>query len=82
MRASLTASIVRRSFGSKCESSPAPPETEPPSCEIVDLARDDDHVRALVDLMRLQLLAGGQLDRDRAGLGVGAQHLRMVSLDL
>src|SRR4051794_5961863 len=32
----------------------------------LDLAVDDDEIGALVDLMVLELLAGGQLDRDRA----------------
>ena len=39
-------------------------------------------VGTLVDLMLLELLAGWEQDRDRAGLLVAAQHLRLVDLDL
>jgi hypothetical protein len=44
----------------------------------LDLAGDDDQVGALVNLVGRELLTGGQLDRDRPRLGVGAQDLRMV----
>src|SRR5215210_1404491 len=48
----------------------------------LDLAVDHDQVGALVDLMVLQLLAGRQVQGDRARLAArGVQDLRLVRLD-
>ena len=45
----------------------------------LDLAFDDDDVRALVDLVVLQALAGREVDDDRARLAARrVQHLRLV----
>jgi len=41
----------------------------------------DEHVRTLVDLMLLELLAVGQADGDRQAFVMRAQHLRVVELN-
>jgi hypothetical protein len=47
------------------------------------LALDDDHVRALVDLVLRQPFARRQLQRDRARLAaLGVQDLRLARLDV
>src|SRR3954471_2627436 len=52
-----------------------------PALGQLDLTVDDDQIRVLMDLVLLQLLAGGQVDRDRARCSVvGAQDLRLVRL--
>src|SRR4051794_41131570 len=49
----------------------------------VHLAVHDDHVGALVDLVLLQRLAGGELDQDRPRLPPGrVQDLRLMRLDV
>src|SRR3954451_3365057 len=49
----------------------------------LDLAVDHDQIRMLMDLVLLELLAGGQEDRDGAGGAViGAQDLRLVRLNV
>src|SRR3954470_5929526 len=48
----------------------------------LDLARDDDEVGALVDLMVLELLAGRVVERDRARLAAArVEELGVVGLD-
>jgi hypothetical protein len=47
-----------------------------------DLAVDHDQIAPLVDLVLGHLLAGRKMDGDCASLGVGAQHLWMVGLDV
>src|SRR3954447_6383759 len=48
----------------------------------LDLAVGHQEVRPLVHLVVVELLAGRQVDRDHASLAVGAQHLRLVDLDV
>src|SRR4051794_39406505 len=49
----------------------------------VHLAVDHDHVRALVDLMVLELLPGGEVDQDRPRRAAGGvQDLRLMRLDV
>src|SRR3954451_9971584 len=49
----------------------------------LDLARDDDEVRALVHLVILELLAGREVERDRARLAAArVEDLRLVRLDV
>ena len=48
----------------------------------LDLSVDDDQVGALVDLMVLERLAGGEVQHDRARLAPrGVQDQRLVRLD-
>ena len=71
-----------RSCGSKTAAKPGPPRTALARVDL-DLAVDHDQVRALVHLVVLQRLAGGQLDRDRARLSArGVQDLRLMRLDV
>src|SRR5215212_9188315 len=49
----------------------------------LDLALDDHQIRVLVDLVLLELLAGGQTDRDRSSRTVvGPKDLRLVRLNV
>src|SRR5437764_9953808 len=48
----------------------------------LDLAIGHHQVGALVRLMLLELLAGRQVDGDHAHLSVGAQHLRVMRLEV
>src|SRR5205085_11341721 len=48
----------------------------------LDLAVGDDQVGVLVDLVLLELLTGRQVDRDDARVVVGAQHLRLMGLNV
>src|SRR3954453_21631110 len=44
----------------------------------LDLALGHEQIRALVHLMVLELLAAREVDGDHPGLGIRAQHLRLV----
>src|SRR4051794_38890241 len=49
----------------------------------LDLTGDDDEMGALVDLVVLELLAGGQVQRDRSRLATArVEDLRLVRLDV
>jgi hypothetical protein len=48
----------------------------------LDIAVDDEQPGTLVHLMLLELLALGQVDDDRAPLGLGVEDLRRVRLHL
>ena len=77
-RASLVALTAWRSCGSKTAAKPGAARRPAE----VDLAVDHDDVGALVHLVLLQLLAGGQVDQDRPRLAArGVQDLRLVRLD-
>ena len=67
-RASLSARTVRRSLGPKCDSEPAPTAVVAVAVADLDLALDDEQVRPFVDLVLLELLPGGQADRDCTAL--------------
>ncbi len=78
---SSTACTSCRSSGSKIARSPGPPAAHFPSGVLMlDLTVDHQHPGPLVHLVLLQLLALGQVDDDRAALGLRVQHLRLARL--
>ena len=78
-RASVVALTAWRSLGSNTAAAPAPPVVPAE----LDLAVDHHDVGALVHLVLLQLLPGGEVDQDRPRLAAGGvQDLRLMRLDV
>ena len=72
-----------RWLGSNWANSPGPPLTGSPPGSLSSTAPlDDDQPGALVDLVLVECLAGGKLDRDRATLVRRDEHLGLVRLDV
>ena len=72
-----------RSCGSKTAAKPAPPVVGASTVAHLDLAFDDDQVRAFVDLVLLERLAGRQVDGNRSRLSaLRVQDPRLTRLDL
>ena len=82
-RASDVARTSWRSAGAKIVKKPGPGGHGALVVADLDLALDDDEVGALVDLVVLELIAGGQIDDDRARLAArGAQDDGVARLNV